>query len=670
MTLQLNRFRIRTRIFGGFGALIILGLAISALGDWQLSAVSHQVGQLGTVSEGLSRVLEAARLVETLRSTAQSYKSTGDDAALKEFIAAQDAVTTAMAESAKATKSADRKKLYSDTLDALDGLRGNVDQLVKLVNGMKEQRTKLLQGGDKLSVATAALVDAGDKANNPAVKAGAHELETAVLLVREANWRFLATADAKETTIFHDAVQKARAIVNDAENQGYDDTIMTAIGGVNEAMRDYTYAFTDLSAGIIKADELFAKNVAPGITDIEQRLAQARSLLLSTAAQAKTGTDAELSRTMIVQNGIAAGALVIGLLLAFTIGGGITRPLTAITGAMTRLAGGDKEVEIPARDNTDEIGEMAHALEVFRQSLITADRLAADQRVEQQRKEQRQQAIEGHIAGFESFVQEALGAFASAATELRTTAEGMTGIAEAASSQASAVSHASDEASANVQTVAAATEEMASSIAEIGRQVIQSSEIAADAVREAARTSATMQGLADAAQKIGEVVQLIQNIASQTNLLALNATIEAARAGEAGKGFAVVASEVKSLATQTGKATDEIGAQIGAMQAATGNAVAAIGSIDQIIGRMSEIATSIASAIEEQSATTREITRNTQEAARGTGEVSQNIVAVNQAAAETGAAAGQVLSSSEDLARQAETLRTEVGRFLENIRVA
>ncbi len=665
-----DRYRIRTRIFGGFGALIVLGLAISALGDWQLSAVGRQVGQLGTVSEGLSRILEAARLVETLRSTAQAYKTSGGEDALSEFNTAEEAVKAVLRDSAGATRSAERKKLYGDAGDAVDALKGNVDQLVKLVTGMTEQRAKLMKGGDKLSAATAALVEAGSKVGNPAVTAGAHELETAVLLVREANWRFLATKDPKEAKTFHDAVQSAKALVNDAENQGYSDPVLEAIGTVNEAMRDYTFAFTDLSAGIIKSDELFAKTIAPAIVGIEKQLSEARSMLLTTASEAKSSTNAQLSRTMILQNGIAAGALVIGLVLAFVIGGGITRPLSAMTAAMTRLAGGDKDIDIPARGGTDEVGEMAEALEIFRQSLITADTLADERRREQERKEQRQRAVETHIAGFESFIQEALGAFAAAATELRTTAEGMTGIAEAASSQANAVSAASDEASSNVQTVAAATEEMAASIAEIGRQVVQSSEIAADAVREAARTGTTMQDLAAAAQKIGEVVQLIQHIASQTNLLALNATIEAARAGEAGKGFAVVASEVKSLATQTGKATDEIGAQIGAMQAAVGNAVTAIDSIDRIIGRMNEIATSIASAIEQQSAATREITRNTQEAARGTGEVSQNIVAVNRAAGETGAAAGQVLQSSDDLARQAETLRAEVGRFLDNIRVA
>jgi len=211
---------------------------------------------------------------------------------------------------------------------------------------------------------------------------------------------------------------------------------------------------------------------------------------------------------------------------------------------------------------------------------------------------------------------------------------------------------------------------MGASIAEISRQVSESTQIATKAVEEAARTNTTVQGLADAAQKIGEVVSLIQDIASQTNLLALNATIEAARAGEAGKGFAVVASEVKSLAAQTAKATEEIAGQIAAIQGATKEAVEAIRTIDGTIGRMSEISTAIAAAMEEQGASTKEITRNTQEAARGTQDVSQSIGHVNQAAAETGTAASQVLNSSDALGRQAETLRGDVDEFLAKIRAA
>ena len=371
---------------------------------------------------------------------------------------------------------------------------------------------------------------------------------------------------------------------------------------------------------------------------------------------------------------LAAGSalgLAVGFSLFSTVAArGIARPITSMTALMVRLAEGDIQVAVQGAERRDEVGALARSLVIFKEHAAKTQALEAEKAAEQQRKEERQRSVEKAIVVFENSVRAALDALAAASTEMRATAESMSATAEEASRQATAVSTASEEASTNVQTVAAATEEMSSTVSEIGRQVTQSSAIAAKAVEEAKHTDITVQGLAAAATKIGDVVQLINDVASQTNLLALNATIEAARAGEAGKGFAVVASEVKALANQTGKATEEISTQISAMQGATREAVSAIKDIGQTITKMSEIATAIAAAIEEQGTATQEIARNTQEASRGTQEVSRNIVGVNEAASETGAAASQVLDSAGDLSKQAETLRTEVDRFLASIRAA
>jgi methyl-accepting chemotaxis protein len=362
--------------------------------------------------------------------------------------------------------------------------------------------------------------------------------------------------------------------------------------------------------------------------------------------------------------------LALGGTIAAVTARSIANPIAGMTSAMIALAGGNKTVQIPGVGRRDEIGDMAGAVQVFKDNMIKADELAAEQRAEQERKEKRQQAIEGFVRTFDQSVSSSLDTLASASTELQSTAQSMSATAEETSRQATAVAAASEQASTNVQTVASAAEELSSSIAEISRQVAESSRIAGQAVEDAGRTNAQVQALAEAAQKIGDVVQLINDIAAQTNLLALNATIEAARAGEAGKGFAVVASEVKSLATQTAKATEDISGQIKAIQGATDDSVKAIEGITGTIARINEIATTIASAVEEQGAATKEIARNVQQASAGTAEVSSNIAGVTQAATDTGSASTQVLGAAGDLSKQGEMLRKEVGEFLANIRAA
>jgi methyl-accepting chemotaxis protein len=378
---------------------------------------------------------------------------------------------------------------------------------------------------------------------------------------------------------------------------------------------------------------------------------------------------AERSRLymMLMTLGVAAVASLIGLVIARS----LSRPVVAMTGAMHRLAAGDTKAEIRGAERADEIGTMAKAVAVFRTNMIEAERLRHAQEETKRNAEAERKAAMAKLAdGFEASVKGVVEAVSSMAGEMRSSAQSLSATAEETSRQSTAVAAASEEASTNVQTVAAASEELSSSIGEIGRQVTQSAKIAGQAVHEASQTNQSVQSLAEAAQKIGEVVKLINDIAGQTNLLALNATIEAARAGEAGKGFAVVASEVKNLATQTAKATEDITAQIGAIQGATEQSVSAIGGIGKTIAEINEIATAIASAVEEQGAATQEIARNVQQAAKGTGEVSENIAGVTKAASETGAAANMVLSAAEQLSGQSVELRRQVESFLKQVRAA
>lgn len=362
--------------------------------------------------------------------------------------------------------------------------------------------------------------------------------------------------------------------------------------------------------------------------------------------------------------------LVIGGLF-FLLGRSILNPINAMTVAMRKIALGDMSTSIPALERGDEVGAMAQSVKIFKDNMIEAERLRNEQDVMKSQADSDKKSLLSRMADeFERGVRASLDSLAGAASDMQVTSKGMSSTASEASQQAISVAAVAEQASANVQTVAAATEELSSSVSEIGRQVTQSTEIAGQAVAEANRTNLTVQGLSAAAQKIGDVVKLISDIASQTNLLALNATIEAARAGEAGRGFAVVANEVKSLASQTAKATDEISAQVGAMQNATTEAVQAIEGIGRTIGAINEIASAISIAVDQQGSATQEIARNVQEAALGTGQVSSNIAAVNDAAEKTGSASNGVLASAEQLSKQAGTLRADVDRFLANIRAA
>jgi methyl-accepting chemotaxis protein len=375
---------------------------------------------------------------------------------------------------------------------------------------------------------------------------------------------------------------------------------------------------------------------------------------------------------ILKQIGIVVGLTLPTILaLGWWVGSGVARPLQALNAAMTRLARGDLATVVPAQERSDEIGDMARSVEVFKDSLIRTGQLEAETTLARADAEARTRATMRDLAdGFESAAGEIVAKVASAAAELRSTAQGMSGTAAETANQSTIVAAAAGEAASNVGTVAAAAEELGSSVQEIGRQVNGSAQLAQSAVDEASQTAALVQELSGAVARIGDVVTMISTIAGQTNLLALNATIEAARAGEAGRGFSVVAAEVKELANQTARATEEIRSQIAYVQGSTGHAVSAIGRIATRIQEISGVATSIAAAVEQQGGATQEIVRNAARAAVGTGEVTSNIAGVADAAKVTGSAARQVLASASELSRQSDGLSAEVARFLTTVRAA
>jgi methyl-accepting chemotaxis protein len=462
--------------------------------------------------------------------------------------------------------------------------------------------------------------------------------------------KYLATISGPEETRLHD---KITAAASNLFSQATTVRALLRADKIDEAK-------TLLATAAVPAAELLDSAL---MDDYKLNSDGARTEAAQAADNYATG------RTYVL--GLLIAAVAIAVLAGWLLVSAIARPIAAMTGAMDRLAARDFTVAIPAQDRGDEIGRMAKAVDVFKQGLMDADRLSAEQEVVKAQAVAANKATLDRMAnGFEAEVGTMVRLLATGAAGLTNSAQAVSGGAERAGRQATTVAASAEEASTGVQTVAAAAEELTASIGEIGRQVAQSAQMTGQAVADARRTDTVVRALAEGARKIGDVIGLITSIASQTNLLALNATIEAARAGDAGKGFAVVASEVKSLASQTARATEEIGTQIAHIQSATKEAVDAIGGIAGTIERISANATTIAAAVEQQGAATAEIARNVAQTAQATRDVTMNIGGISQVVDEAGASAGEVLTVATDLSRQADLLSTAVGRFVAEVRAA
>src|SRR5262245_34624736 len=465
------------------------------------------------------------------------------------------------------------------------------------------------------------------------------------------------------------AIQHLEAAERRTSESGNRGRLKRIVGLVN----DYLVAATELVEAkkeYLDVEPHLQRAAAIG-PEMAGLIEQATSSAVKHAAERKQAAAADMAQANRVSFAIGFGVVALliasALLGVFAIGG----PVRRIAAVLRELAGGKKAIDIPFTRRGDEVGDVARAARTFRDDLLRLEELEAEnKRAEAEAAAERKSAVHRIADEFETAVGSIIGAVSSASAQLETAAGNLAGTACHARELAGAVTIASEEASSNVQTVAATTDEMGSSIREIGRQAQESNSIAEAAVRQAAETDGRMNELARAAGRINDVLTLITGIADQTNLLALNATIEAARAGEAGRGFAVVAGEVKALAGETAKATDEIRNQITGMQAATQESVGAIKKIGQTIGRVSDIAAAIASAVEKQGTATAEIAHNIFQAADRTTDVAAKITELNRGAGETGTESGQVLAFAQSLARQSRELKNEVAKFLDKVRAA
>src|SRR5882757_9425662 len=654
----------------GFAVTLAISAASMGFAYLGFERVSAGVATYRTsVSEAdLARNID--RELISYRSLARYFVLTAKEEDGKAALAAEASLRNAIVQSMKGTTNPAR-------LDQVTKLEREFRAFTKIfaeIVKVKEDSTLIAQNrlartGNSLRYKLDDLPSNADDSELQTIQFGAKKVADQFQAATALANTFVVNSDK---TVATSAVARLKFVENSlASISSRDEKIVQGLKEAAALLEEYRQALGKLIENSKSIEELTVE-MTESAAAIDQGAATMKSDLLADQKRIEAESHAAIGETEHLILMLAAGGFLLGVVWAFLLGTGISRPIAAMCAAMRELAGGNFDVVLPGLGRKDEVGEMAGAVEEFKmQAIAKAERDAATQDTQNKASSAARRA---ELIRFADEFETAVGAIVSnvsaSAVQLEASAGTLTRTAETTQSLSSQVAGASEEASSNMQSVASATEELSASVDEIGRRVKESNEIAEAAVRQAEQTDGRIGKLSRAAQEIGDVVKLITAIAEQTNLLALNATIEAARAGDAGRGFAVVASEVKSLASQTAKATDEISNHISGMQGATQESVAAIKEIGGTIGKISDIASNIASAVEQQSSATQEIARSVQNVAQGTQEAAASVMQVNRGATETGSASEEVLNSARMLSSESTRLREELDRFMANIRTA
>jgi methyl-accepting chemotaxis protein len=657
-----TRLTIPVRLYLGFGVVILLGAALAGFGYAQLSVIETRETQMSNYADHAVHVLQADRMLESLRRTKIRYQLDRDPGALKEFHDTQPKAVELMRAAATTAISPVRKKLYSEIAAAITEHGDEFDKFAAEVDAVVTAEHAMFDGNAALSQSAADFASRLETGSDPQQILAAAQSEDAVFALQLAAIRFLADKDPKSLDRAHanaelakQAVEKAAGLAPAAEKD--------ATAAVVSAIDTYVAAVNQVSsaaATVTKHNDSLKQQTL----DMQTKLATGRDSLLADFSTAAKATTATIGSTQTWQMILGIATAVLGIAFAAFMARNISKPITSITGTMKELAAGNEKVDVPHRERGDEIGTMAAAVDVFKQNAVQKKAMELEQFEERASKARRQEEVDQLVGFFGRSVASVFTAVSKASIGIATTSTTLKESAVDTGSQAQNVMGEIGQTSSTVQSVAAASQELSASIEEIGRQASESSRISTAAMDQSSEVVRRVEELSNAAQQIGAVVDLINNIASQTNLLALNATIEAARAGEAGKGFAVVASEVKILAQQTGKATEDIGGQVAAIQQVAGRTAEAIQGIAQTVKQVNEIAVAIASAVTEQSAATQEIARSFERVSETTSNVTRSMETVSVSVAKNSEGAAAVKTIAEDLHEEAESLGVEVKDFL------